>query len=147
MRRICLLQYGRESIEKNLRRRNSESEDELDGGSSDGGTIDRQREPVETDEQKATTENNGLLARTNKNGYVNSQSNVITREDFILLPEPGLNSNAKNGGHVEKVRTMFDNSVTYLPLVHSHVRTYVRTFAWVRFALRSENYHFPGGRN
>lgn len=96
------MQYGRESIEKNLRRRNSESEDELDEAADYERTVDLERELVESKEERAATENN-ILAKTNKNGYVSSHSNVITREDFILLPEPVLNNNTKNG-HSEKVR-------------------------------------------
>lgn len=80
------MQYGRESIEKNQRRRGSENEDE-DELDEINYREDKIQKPV-------TTKRNGITGSKNNgtskiaNGYVNNHSNVISREDFILLPEP-----------------------------------------------------------
>lgn len=83
---LRVFEYGRESIEKNQRRRGSENEDE-DELDEINYREDKIQKPV-------TTKRNGITGSKNNgtskiaNGYVNNHSNVISREDFILLPEP-----------------------------------------------------------
>lgn len=99
-----LLQYGRESIEKNLRRRNSESGEEDD-------TDDVCHLKTENAADKLTP--NGSLVNGQKetcvgkkltNGYVGHSNVLISREDFILLPEPVENNNVKNGAYEQVIK-------------------------------------------
>lgn len=100
-----LLQYGRESIEKNQRRRGSESEDE------DEDQPDEINYRADEIQKPVTVKRNGITGSKNNgtskiaNGYVNNHSNVISREDFILLPEPEsvVSNKTTENAHSEEV--------------------------------------------
>ncbi|XP_065224492.1 glycerol-3-phosphate acyltransferase 3 isoform X2 [Planococcus citri] len=100
---LRVFEYGRESIEKNLRRRNSESGEEDDTDdvghhkvhklTPNGGLVNGRKE-------------NGIGKKLT-NGYVVANTNtVINREDFILLPEPVENNNVKNGTNEQNEETV-----------------------------------------
>lgn len=100
---LRVFEYGRESIEKNLRRRNSESGEEDD------------TDDVGHHKVHKLTPNGGLvngrkendIGKKLTNGYVVANTNtVINREDFILLPEPVENNNVKNGTNEQNEETV-----------------------------------------
>lgn len=79
-------QFGRESIEKNLRRRNSKSDavrDEIDKSTIRSGNVADENVANNESKEPPTPESSSNPASLD-------YQSVITREDFILLPEPAV---------------------------------------------------------
>lgn len=91
------------NIEKRLRRKNSKNEYELEENEFESNEVDAPVEIYENNiNQKIYLESKSI------NGYANNHSTVISREDFILLPEPTI----KHDFNINEIKSGNGNETT-----------------------------------